>query len=404
MHGPDHLSKITGWAALALAAMPMLGPRNVVALIAVWSLLTVVHALAYRRAPDRSAWRWTLLLSAPFLLMVLDLPRAPDLEGGWRIVERSVSLALFPVGFLLLRSPLDQRMRHLAIDVFSVSALAVSLWTNGRMLLDPALLHVIDASAFGDRYRAAFSRINGIHPPFAAYFFVCAALFQSLSALRTTQHRPWRIAAAVTLVISAALVGSRMPLAAFALAMVAVPNLLSGTSAPVRRWSWAMLPICAVLAIVVPTSRQRIQEVFTPSGEGIHHSVGIRTPILQCSIRLLEDHWILGTGQARVQPALDGCYTAYDDPALLDGSYSTHCQPLHWWIAFGLPGLAAFLLLFGISIRSALQHMDGEHLGLLLIVGLCCLTENVLARQWGVVFFALFNTLFIAVQRRSERP
>ncbi|HEX2617023.1 MAG TPA: O-antigen ligase family protein, partial [Flavobacteriales bacterium] len=151
-----------------------------------------------------------------------------------------------------------------------------------------------------------------------------------------------------------------------------------------------------------PSTRERLAQAFhsepMPTATTAN-ALNIRVPITQCSLELLEQHWILGMGQPRVQPALDACYGRFGIPQLRDGSYSTHCQPLHWWIAFGLAGLAAFLVLFGVPLREAFRRADGQAVGFLLIIVLCCLTENVLARQWGVVLFAYVNALLLAGRR-----
>lgn len=396
------IDRLVRWSTLALAAAPVLGMHPMVAVIAVWLVLCAARAVMHPPHPTASAWRWTLVLSAPFLLMLVDLLRADAFGPAWHIAERSTSLLLFPVGFLLLGAPADQRTRQAAIDVFSLAALALSLWANMGMLLDGALHDPTAPARFSDRYRDAFASHGHIHPPFAAYYFVCAALFQTLAALRGERWRMGRGAVAVVLLGSAAAIGSRMPLLAFALGLV--PALMIGLPKRIAvRGSLLALGALLVSVAVLPSARQRIRQAFdsgwrTPTAATVN-ALNIRKPVSECSLELLEAHWLIGMGQPRVQPALDHCYRRYDIPLLLDGSYSTHCQPLHWWISFGLAGLAAFLLLFGAPLAHALRAADGEAIGLLLIIGLCCLTENVLARQWGVVPFAFFTALFVAAWR-----
>ena len=51
----------------------------------------------------------------------------------------------------------------------------------------------------------------------------------------------------------------------------------------------------------------------------------------------------------------------------------------------------------------ARQRGDALHMAFLLFMLLCCLTEDLLTRQWGVVFFAFFNTLFVAGGRMNDK-
>ena len=45
---------------------------------------------------------------------------------------------------------------------------------------------------------------------------------------------------------------------------------------------------------------------------------------------------------------------------------------------------------------TAFHQRDAIHFSFVLFILICCFTENVLARQWGMVLFACFNSLFLA--------
>jgi hypothetical protein len=53
-------------------------------------------------------------------------------------------------------------------------------------------------------------------------------------------------------------------------------------------------------------------------------------------------------------------------------------------------------------LRRAWRAHDAAHLAFLVFLLLCMATENLLARQWGVVLFACFNALFIAAPTDEE--
>ena len=65
-----------------------------------------------------------------------------------------------------------------------VAALALSLYANGHLLFDAGHMGGSPQALFSDRYRHAFAEVTRLHPPFAAYYFACAALFQVLAAWR----------------------------------------------------------------------------------------------------------------------------------------------------------------------------------------------------------------------------
>lgn len=392
----SRINNLLLYATLTLAAMPILGMRPMVMVIVCWLLISAISRSRIGSVQPIE-WRTVLILSAPFLLMVIDLLRADDITTGWHAVERSAALIIFPIGFFVFGAPSDVRLRKRMIDVFTVAAIALAVFVNLAIFVNESDLE--PSTTFSADYRDAFFGITGVHPPFAAYWFFSAALFQVQLALQNERNAKWRMVFASLLVISGAMIGSRMPIIAFGVALATL-LLFRFDKRKALLWISSTVVALGVLVMILPGSRTRVIEAYnTLSSEigtaGIN-SVSVRSPILQCSLQLLEEHWIIGMGQSAVQPALDACYQANKLPILADGSYSTHNQPLHWWISFGILGLVAFILLFGYSLRIAMNRRDAIHVAFVVFILLCCFTENVLGRQWGVVVFACFNSLFMA--------
>jgi len=213
-----------------------------------------------------------------------------------------------------------------------------------------------------------------------------------------------RVSLGALLVASALLLGSRMAVIAFATGTTLL-LFLHLRRKQALGWVIAMLVLIGSGAVVMPGIRERIAEVFSThfAGTGVLNSVDIRRPIAQCSLELLEQYWITGLGGTALQPALDACYSTLGHPFMTNGSYGPHCQPLQFWLAYGILGIAAFIMLFSWSFLLARRRGDALHMAFLLFTLLCCLTEDLLTRQWGVVFFACFNTLFVAAGRTNDK-
>lgn len=400
----SRINNLLLYATLTLAAMPILGMRPMVMVIVCWLLISAISRSRIGSVQPIE-WRTVLILSAPFLLMVIDLLRADDITTGWHAVERSAALIIFPIGFFVFGAPSDDHLRKRMIDVFTVAAIALAVFVNLAMFVNESALE--PSTTFSADYRDAFFGITGVHPPFAAYWFFSAALFQVQLALQNERNAKWRMVLASILVVSGTMIGSRMPIIAFG---VAIATLLLFRSDKRKAFLLISSTVVAlgVLVMILPGSRTRVMEAYdtlsTEVGTAGINSVSVRSPILQCSLQLLEEHWIIGMGQSAVQPALDACYRETTHPLLANGSYSTHNQPLHWWISFGILGLVAFILLFGYSLRIAMNRRDAIHIAFVVFILLCCLTENVLSRQWGVVLFACFNSLFLVSSKTVDEP
>ncbi|MCB0768865.1 MAG: O-antigen ligase family protein [Flavobacteriales bacterium] len=370
-----------------------------VLVILMWSALGFASLISGTRAPTWN-WKEMLLLGSPFLLMLLDSARASQWSAAWKLAETSSVLLLFPIGFTMIDRSRAPTLRDRMIDLFSWSALTLAIWANGGILIrSEAWPSAVDASvAFSYFYRTAFAMVTGVHAPFAAYWFFCAALFQMHHVLQDKHTPPWRSLLAGALTIAGILIGSRMPIIAFGVAFASLLFFRFETRKALG-WIFGTVVTLSILVIALPGSRDRAMEVFSTlysrTGANGINSVSVRSPILQCSLELLEEHWILGAGQPAVQSALDECYSDQQHSFMADGSYSTHNQLLHWWLSFGVLGVTAFVLLFGHSLAEAFRRRDAIHFAFVLFILLCCFTENVLARQWGVVLFACFNTLFL---------
>ena len=392
-------------STLALGLLPILGMRAMVWVIAAWIALLVVRAFVDPVPITRRNRRWCLFLALPFLLMLLDCLRAADLAAGWKATERSASLLLFPVGSLMLGAPASARFRETLMDLFSLSALALAVFANiGVAITDlPAALEAEPGYVYN--YRAVFGLVSGLHPPYAAYYFFTAALFQIVRALDGAPFRAARYGSVAALFISGVLLASRMPLFAFAAAACLTMVMRMPQKQAIRAAVGVGVAFVCTIAFSLGM-RQRMTEAMhersAPTSQHEVNSSNIRIPLAQCTRDVIGDHWLMGTGQAQAQASLDTCYRRFNIPLLLDGSYGTHNQPLHWWLCFGITGLLLFVVYFGVLLWSSWRARDVAHLALLVFLLLCMLTENLLARQWGVVLFACFNALFIA--GRAEEP
>jgi len=47
------------------------------------------------------------------------------------------------------------------------------------------------------------------------------------------------------------------------------------------------------------------------------------------------------------------------------------------------------------NFKVALVNRESLYIGFLLLITICCFSENILARAYGSIFFAFFNALFL---------
>ncbi|MBD0256758.1 MAG: O-antigen ligase family protein [Cytophagales bacterium] len=137
--------------------------------------------------------------------------------------------------------------------------------------------------------------------------------------------------------------------------------------------------------------------------EFYYTGVSLRVAIWRVCIDIVREQraWLWGVGTGDGQPLLDEKYHAYGfytgDAAGIDHGilgYNAHNQYMQFLLSVGLLGLGGFLALLVLPVRVAVR--SGHHLLVMLLVLLAVssLTESVLCRQKGVVFFMLFYCLY----------
>jgi len=384
MRALDRLSK---GALLLLAAQPILPLQWAALAVIILAVLQIARAVQQPMVRERHSLLLVAGLALPFLLLAIASLVATDHGAAWAVAERTLALAVVPICLLLM--PAIPVSRTLVRDMFSIAAVCLGLYTNlGIGWSDPELF-----TATARDYREAFATRTGIHAVYAAYYFFAAALVQLHAA--TERRSPIRWSACAILVLWGLLLASRMPIIAFACAapIVLFRQRSSGSS---KRPALVALVLLVLSAALLPSVRERVYEAWStpaelPSSVGLN-SVSERIAVLHCSVDLLEEHVWIGMGPHRVRDAMDVCLTPIASGALADGHHGPHMQPLLWWIGLGLPGLLAFVLLFGLSAQYAWRRRDRLHLAFLLLFLLNCLTEDALDRQWGVLLFAFLNT------------
>ena len=117
----------------------------------------------------------------------------------------------------------------------------------------------------------------------------------------------------------------------------------------------------------------------------------------------IKQNWIFGVGPANVQKELDNCYSAYTYRNQYDDfnkkTYNTHNQYFDVLLKFGIFGLLFFIvfLFWGINYKSEYYYI------FLLLIFFSMLTENILNRQVGIVFFNFFNCLFFVQHLKTQK-
>ena len=150
----------------------------------------------------------------------------------------------------------------------------------------------------------------------------------------------------------------------------------------------------------VPSANNRCLQTFQRVKEARDlRTADIRWYIWESSLDVIEEHPIWGVGTGDVRDSLTEKQREAGIP-----SFNSHNQFLNTWVAVGIFGLLAFVVLLLMSLWRSFRYKSLLYFVFLLIIIGNCLTESILEKQMGLVFFVYFDSyLYAFVSVRNEK-
>jgi O-antigen ligase len=172
-----------------------------------------------------------------------------------------------------------------------------------------------------------------------------------------------------------------------------------------------LLIVAASVMIIskLPVVKERFLEVFgvNKTSDWVYGDPQRNQPIpdarlvkWQSALDVIRDNWLFGVGSGDVQDELNKQYEAHDFQAGITEQFNTHNQFLQTWVGTGLMGLAVFIATLIVSVAKAIRLKNHFFLLFMALFVICCLTESMLERQFGILFYVIFSSLFY--QRKTE--
>jgi O-antigen ligase len=107
-----------------------------------------------------------------------------------------------------------------------------------------------------------------------------------------------------------------------------------------------------------------------------------------------QQSWLFGTGTGDDEDALLDTYKKNNFKEGYIPRFNAHNQFLQTWLGLGIIGLIILILNLFIPLFLAFKERNLYYCIFLILIISFCLTESVLCRQHGVVFYSFFNSLF----------
>ncbi len=160
--------------------------------------------------------------------------------------------------------------------------------------------------------------------------------------------------------------------------------------------------VLSALVLIFPKNRERFKEAINYKGEyALSKKWGekqMRFLIWNSSLELIGKNIFFGVGTGDVQDELQKVYITNDYVSLTywpNTRFNAHNQFFETTIAIGLIGLITFLASIFIAIKEANKTRNYLFLFFAIIFLASCITESMLERQNGVIFYAFFSSFLI---------
>ena len=128
---------------------------------------------------------------------------------------------------------------------------------------------------------------------------------------------------------------------------------------------------------------------------------GSRAAINECSIELTKDSFLFGYGVGSVKQQLLDCYSRKNFNVGTLYKLNSHNYYFHLLLTGGILVLLAFLFLLGNNLVISIKNKDFLYCLFLLMLIINLLSENLLFRIHGVLFFSIFNSILYTFNQKN---
>ena len=335
--------------------------------------------------------------SALFGVLALTFLYSDNSTYAIKKLSTMASLIVFPALFSLFRKEEDGAIfKHhntylwtyvLGVVIFNTAAFLWFYITNysfAGMIEHFATVVRVDMGKFS------------IHPIYLSMHCAVAILF-SMYLLRSTKSKgliAFLLGIDLVLVLFLLLYAKKGPL----LALLVVFSLFVAF----QRKQGLVKPYLIVMGIVVgltiaiPKTRNKFVELLKIENleQGSLTSTNIRYTIYACAKGLIAESPLLGYGIGDYNDVLQSSYRQKDKTVLIEGRYNAHNQYFSLMLMGGILAVVIFGLMLAVNFVFAIRYDNQLLILLLIFYGLVMLTENILEREQGVIYFSFFLSYF----------
>lgn len=411
--------------ALCIGLLPWSEKLNTISIIILLS--GVLLDVAFKKQKYRFDFKRFLVGAGIFFVALTWLLLSEDLRAGWGYMERILTALLFPLLFSIVGHYYQLKIRYIFLVFLASCFSRYIFFLTG--LIEIELIFILDYWKEILIQLNQFFKQEAIHPSyFSMYLGFCAIIcFYFFSKTKSFGKRLfWIVSLFIFLLINLTL-ASKMPFVAtlFALIIGVLFHVYRITEGNGKKRYLGLLSFgiiaFGIYVYKVPNAIKQdivnyydyftekdLEKAYDYNQYGTNYSMETwnktnRIHIWNSSISLLKANFLLGVGTGDISNELNKQYILDNHPYLSNKDANTHNQYLDYLIKFGIIGFGVLVFCFYTYFRKSLLTSNYTYLMFLILVLICMLTENILSRQFGIVFFFFFQNLFFFLESKDGR-
>lgn len=339
------------------------------------------------------------LLLLFFVLIVSGLLYTTDMPNQLAYISKKLAFLLIPLCFIGVVLSKERQDKIKTVFIFStfVFILIADIYAIADYLLTKQAEIRIGSNTYNKFTYYGLTRLfKGWHPTYSSLFLNLALVFIYQLFYKKETRLHWALLSLFG-ILNIFLLNSFIGiLSFFALVALFLFKLLQRQKKLLLLSAIVFIGAISLLYLYNPLHYSKIDQFkATPlkitDKEGERNTLTLRVAKWQSSLQLFAKSPLLGTSNGNYRDALYEQYLKNDFLFCAEQRYSSHNQYLYTLVSNGIVGL--FLLLAILTTRYWYRHAT-QVLGLFLLIGsIFFLTEDILARQQGLVFFIFFYIL-----------
>jgi len=310
-------------------------------------------------------------------------------------LDKKLSLLAFPL--ILFRNGLSQQQLRSLFWLFIISCAIASIYSLFNVI-------VYQPELWKSPTEITTEALDISHVYFGLYLSFAIVLLIYLLVMNS----PKRLYVSIVVFLFIALFLLMMFITGGKMAIISffILAIISGIIVMMRTKRWLvgfgiLIGTIVVVGLVFVGSedvRLRFSNLFNKQhyyvGDNSWTNIGVRLTAFNCARDVFVRSPLIGTGLGDVQDDLNNCYKENGFLTVLD--MNAHNQYVQTSLGSGVIGLLCLLFVFGYPSIRAFREENYLYLCFIFLFAMCCLTESMLERQQGVMFYAFFNSLLFS--------